>query len=166
MKRSALTGIGEALVIGKTGPVPVTLADKTGKITFLVTTASLIYPLIIAGDFVPVWGKPQFSQDLKSLLVGNVRYARSKDSVFVPLQLTVGSEEASAADSVMEDGGNPALLLMHKNTLGDDEVVINSVRNETSSAQGAREASNGATPPVHLHRLKVEPVKPLAVTSS
>jgi hypothetical protein len=134
-KRSTLTGIGKALVIGRTGPVPVTLADRMGKITFLVTTASLLYPLIIAGNFVPVWGEPQFSQDLKSLLVGDVRYMRSMDSVFVLLQLMVGSEEASAADSVIEDGGNPALLLMCKNTLGDDEVVINSARNEASGGQ-------------------------------
>ncbi len=57
------------------------------------------------------------------------------------------------------------MLLMRKNTLGDDEVVVNSARDETNSTQGAGEASDGATPPVHLHRLKVEPVKPLAVTS-
>ena len=164
-QKSALTGIGEASVIGRTGPVPVTLADKTGEITFLVTTASLLYPLIITGDFVPVWGEPQFSQDLKAVLVGNMRYVRSMDSVFVPLQLTVGSEEASAADSVMEDGGNPALLLMRKNTLGDDEIVANSVRDMQSGVQETGEASDGTTPPVYLHRLKVEPVKPLAVTS-
>jgi hypothetical protein len=165
MKKSVLTGISEASVIGRTGPVPVTLTDKTGEITFLVTTASLLYPLIIAGDFVPVWGELQFSQDLKSLLVGNVRYVRSMDSVFVLLQLTVGSKEPKAADPVMEDSGNPALLLMCKNTLGDNEVVVNSVCNEASGAQGTGEAGNRATPPVHLHRLKVEPVKPLAVTS-
>jgi hypothetical protein len=47
-------------VIGRTGLVPVTLMDKTGEITFLVTTASLLYPLIIAGDFVPVGASRSF----------------------------------------------------------------------------------------------------------
>ncbi len=64
-----LTGIGEASIIGQTVPMPVTLADKTGKITFAVTSATLLYPLVIAGDYVPHWGEPLFAKDLKSLRV-------------------------------------------------------------------------------------------------
>ncbi len=118
-------------------PVPVTLADKTGEITFAVTSATLLYPLVIAGDYVPHWGEPLFAKDLKSLRVGKMRYLRSEDSIFVPQQLTVGTEEANAAESIMEDGGNPALRLLRSNTLGDEEIVIHSMRKEPGSVEGS-----------------------------
>ncbi len=47
--------------------------------------------------------------------VGEMRHLQSEDSIFVPQQLTVGTEEANATESILEDGGNPALQLLCSN---------------------------------------------------
>jgi hypothetical protein len=116
-------GIADAEIVGRTAPVKVVIGRVTKELTLIVVRTTMDYPLISCSDLT-AFGMPQFAKDLMSLTMGEMRFWRGKDSIFIPEWMMVGSPDEDAANKERDDEGSVFLRMMRNNTLGPDDKKL------------------------------------------